>query len=124
MVDKTETEEPCPNTEELFDEAEPEGKASGQLPGDIDLPDDGQAERQWRYEEALAQQKALEAEQDAADAARDRKAYRQFVAGQVLPTLVAKADVYTPVNEIADNAVFLADSLIAALDRADAATEN
>lgn len=75
---------------------------------------------QRRYDAAVAQARQREAGERELARLEDRRQYRQFVAGQMFPTLVAKADAHADVRKTADNAVFLADELIAALDRAEA----
>lgn len=86
-------------------------------------PDQDRAEAQARHEQALADAYQRLDDERELQRLEERRQYRQFVAGQVYPALVAKAladDSKQPADDFADNAVFLADRLIAALDRAEA----
>lgn len=79
-----------------------------------------QEERQARYDEAVAQMHRREADERELQRLEERRQYRQFVAGQLYPTLWADAPDGSRAKDIADNAVALAGELIAALDRAEA----
>lgn len=78
-----------------------------------------QEEKQAAFDRAFAQMEQRREDERELARLEDRRQYRQFVAGQVYPVLIAKVAADTPVGDLADNAVFLANELIAALDRAE-----
>lgn len=109
MADEAETK----NAREIMDD-------EAQTAGDELAADASLEERQARFDAAMDQVRQREEDERELARLEERRQYRQFVAGQVYPALIAKSIISPLPENLADRAVELANQLIAALDRAEA----